>query len=117
MVRQPTAFGHLLCALDDLVGPLYEVALVGRRDDTGRVALERALAARYLPRAVLAVGEPETAQTAQAAQAAQAAQTAAVPLLADRGMVEGHAAIYVCQGFVCQRPVTRPEELAALLGG
>jgi uncharacterized protein YyaL (SSP411 family) len=105
MVRQPTAFGHLLCALDDLVGPLYEVAIVGQRDDAGRVALERALAARYLPRAVQAAGEPDEVQAA------------VVPLLAARGMVGGHAAAYVCQGFVCKRPVTRAEELDELLGG
>jgi uncharacterized protein len=39
-----------------------------------------------------------------------------VPLLADRPLVAGAAsAAYVCRGFVCHRPVTTPEELAAAL--
>jgi len=38
-----------------------------------------------------------------------------IPLLADRPLVAGGAAAYVCRGFVCDRPVTTPEQLTALL--
>jgi uncharacterized protein YyaL (SSP411 family) len=34
-----------------------------------------------------------------------------VPLLADRPLIGGASAVYVCRGFVCDRPVTDPEEL------
>jgi hypothetical protein len=51
---------------------------------------------------------------AQAAPDDSAAQSA-VPLLADRGLVDGRAAAYVCQHFVCQQPVTDPDALLALL--
>ncbi|MEP7193508.1 MAG: thioredoxin domain-containing protein [Actinomycetota bacterium] len=37
------------------------------------------------------------------------------PLLAGRPLVGGAAAAYLCRGFVCQRPVTTPEELASEL--
>jgi uncharacterized protein YyaL (SSP411 family) len=42
---------------------------------------------------------------------------AAVPLLADRPPLDGHATAYVCRNFVCELPVTKPEELAAQLKG
>jgi uncharacterized protein YyaL (SSP411 family) len=38
-----------------------------------------------------------------------------VPLLADRPLVSGRAAAYVCRGFVCDRPVTDVESLVAAL--
>jgi len=41
---------------------------------------------------------------------------AGVPLLADRPLVNGSPAAYVCRGFACDLPVTDPSELAAALG-
>ncbi|GID26621.1 hypothetical protein Abr02nite_16040 [Paractinoplanes brasiliensis] len=38
-----------------------------------------------------------------------------VPLLADRPLQGGVPTAYVCRGFVCDRPVTSPEELATRL--
>ena len=43
-------------------------------------------------------------------------EAAAVPLLADRPLVGGQAAAYVCRGFVCDLPTTDPEALAGALG-
>jgi len=39
-----------------------------------------------------------------------------MPLLADRPLVDGGPAAYVCRGFVCDRPVTTVGELEAALG-
>ena len=95
--RFPTAFGHLLQAVDFFLSPTREVALVG-----GELApLERAVRDRFRPHLVLA-GGPENAETA-------------VPLLEGRTTVGDRAAAYVCENFSCRMPVTDPEELEALL--
>ena len=39
-----------------------------------------------------------------------------IPLMADRDLVDGRAAAYVCRNLVCQRPVTSVEDLLAQLG-
>jgi hypothetical protein len=39
-----------------------------------------------------------------------------IPLLANRPLVAGRAAAYLCRGFVCDLPVTTPEELIRALG-
>ncbi|HET9110230.1 MAG TPA: thioredoxin domain-containing protein [Ktedonobacterales bacterium] len=101
MLRSPSGFGRYLCALDDLLGPFYEVALVGAASDPRMAALRADVANHYSPRMALAWGAPSSQPE--------------VPLLAERGPVDGAPAAYVCQGFVCQRPVTTPEELRALL--
>jgi len=38
-----------------------------------------------------------------------------VPLLADRPLVDGNPAAYVCRGYVCDRPVTTSAELTTAL--
>ena len=93
--QHPTAFGHLLQAIDFHLASVKEVALAG--PDTA--ALERAVRAEFRPHVVLAGGDGD------------------VPLLEGRGAVDGRAAAYVCEHFACQRPVTDPDELRALLTG
>jgi uncharacterized protein YyaL (SSP411 family) len=85
----PTAFAHLLAALDVLLGPAAEVAVVGDRPD-----LVAAVQRRFLPRAVLAWGEP-------------------FPTPLWEGRAEGRA--YVCEGFTCQAPVDSVDALEAQL--
>jgi uncharacterized protein YyaL (SSP411 family) len=97
--RHPTAFGHLLQALDFHLNPVREVALVGPRD--GRRELESAYRATLRPRSVLASGPGRG--------------TSAVPLLDGRAPLDGQAAAYVCEHFACRQPVTEPRELEALL--
>ena len=94
-VRHPIAFGHLLRAADFYVSPVHEVAIVGPQP----AELIRTVRARFRPHIVLAGGEGD-----------------GVPLLDGRAPVEGHAAAYVCEHFVCHAPVTAPEELAEALG-
>jgi uncharacterized protein YyaL (SSP411 family) len=101
MERHPSSFGHLLCALDDLIGPYYEVAIVGDLADAATQALVQAVNSRFLPRVALASG---------------ASSDAEIPLLENRALIDGRLAAYVCQGFVCQRPVTAPADLLSQLG-
>jgi hypothetical protein len=87
--RHPSGFGHLLCALDHYHRGAVEVAVVGDRAD-----LVAAAVGDYHPRMVLAWGEPYES-----------------PLWFERS--DGHA--YVCEHFVCQSPVERPDALIAQL--
>lgn len=109
MVEQPSSFSHFLCALDDYLGPMYEIAIVAASPEDARaLELERAVAGRYLPRTVLAVASAT-------AEGGESAAASTVPLLRDRGLVDGKSAAYVCQNFVCQKPVTEPADLLSLL--
>ncbi len=102
--QHPQAFAHLLQAIDFRVARVREVALVGEDLEP----LDRAVRARFRPHLVLAgsLGGDEESVDGGAPQ-----------LLRGRTPVDGHAAAYVCEGFACRRPVTDPEELAALLDG
>jgi len=90
MARMPTAFGWALCALQLHLAPPRELAIVGGVDS----AVARAALAPFQPDTVVAVGPADT-----------------VPLLAGKSLVDDRAAVYVCERFVCQAPVTEPEDL------
>jgi uncharacterized protein YyaL (SSP411 family) len=79
-----------------LTGP-YEIAVA--TPDPADPLVEAAL--RYAPGgSVIVVGAPDQP---------------GVPLLADRPLTEGAATAYVCRGFVCERPVTTPDDLLTRL--
>jgi uncharacterized protein YyaL (SSP411 family) len=96
--RDPRFGGWALAVAEAaLAGPL-QVALVG----TGPEADALVAAARQStsPGLVLVHGEPDAP---------------GIPLLAQRPLVGGHAAAYVCRGFVCDAPVTDVAALTAAL--
>jgi uncharacterized protein YyaL (SSP411 family) len=91
--RAPSAFGHALNALDLHFSPPREIAIVGPPDSE----VARATLAPFDPNAVIAFGPSDE-----------------VPLLAGKDLVDGRPAVYVCEAFACQAPVT---EAGALGGG
>ena len=94
--RAPEAFAHLLRALDFQLAAGKEVALIG--DDPGELAA--VVRTGFHPHLVLAGGP---------------AGSDVPPLLADRPTVDGRPTAYVCEGFVCEAPVTDAQQLAARL--
>jgi len=92
--RAPRFAGHWLTVAEALAtGPL-QIAIVGpEATPLLRTAIEHAPGGT-----VIMAGDPDEA-----------------PLLADRPLVDGKAAAYVCHGYVCDRPVTEPSDLLAAL--
>jgi hypothetical protein len=106
--RLPSAHAQWLVALEMLASPSCEVVIVGEPDaaDT-RALIETVRRCRWpLPVVLLCPageGPPEIATIA--------------PFTRQMGTIDGRAAAYVCRNFSCQRPVTYPQELAAILAG
>jgi len=103
MSQYPLGFGQWLQALSYALSKPREIAIVGDPEAADTRALLDVVRNGYLPFQVVALGASD-------------AQAPAVPLLQDRGLVEGHAAAYVCRAFACQAPVTDPDGLRSLLG-
>jgi uncharacterized protein len=90
VTRAPSAFGHALSALDLHFSPPRELAVLGPVESpVARAALEP-----FQPNTVVAVGPSDE-----------------VPLLAGKTLVDDQTAVYVCERFVCQAPVTDPAAL------
>ncbi|MGV9358016.1 thioredoxin domain-containing protein [Streptomyces misionensis] len=101
--RVPRFIGWGLAVAEALLDGPREVAVVGPSlTDEATTTLHRTALQGTAPGAVVAVGTPDGDE---------------FPLLADRPLVSGAAAAYVCRGFTCDAPTTDPDRLRSTLGG
>jgi len=122
MSQYPLGFGQWLQALAYALSKPREIAIVGDLEAADTQALLNVVRDGYRTFQVVALGAPDIddVQLAQARQLPSNADVpvgriAAVPLLLDRGLVDGRAAAYVCRHFACQAPVKGPDKLQAQL--
>jgi uncharacterized protein YyaL (SSP411 family) len=102
MGQYPLGFGQWLKALAYALSKPREIAIVGDPDSPDTRALLDVVRDGYRPFQVVALGSPTTLLPT-------------VPLLQDRGLVNGKPAAYICRNFACQTPVTEAEGLRAQL--
>jgi uncharacterized protein YyaL (SSP411 family) len=102
MSQYPLGFGQWLQALEYALSKPREIAIVGDPEAPDTQALLSVVRDGYRPFQVVALitARDEACQ---------------VPLLQDRGLVNGRPAAYVCRDFACQAPVTEPDKLLAQL--
>jgi uncharacterized protein len=100
--RYPTAFAFWLQAIHTTLTHRQEAAILGRADDPARQALVDALWSKFRPGLIAAISEDPL-------------QDGSPELLAGKPLLDGKATAYICENFVCLRPVTRPDELISQL--
>jgi uncharacterized protein YyaL (SSP411 family) len=103
-IQYPTSFGQWLSAIDFAIGPVQEVAVLGGADGSEWQPFADVLWETYRPRMV-------------AAFSSYPPDPRAPSLLEDRPLLNDQPTAYVCQGFVCQQPVTQAAKMADQLGG
>jgi uncharacterized protein YyaL (SSP411 family) len=99
--RHPTGFGATLVAMEFLLHPPREVAVIGDRADAATRSLLRIVQQQPLPYAVVAHADEPGHPLVER-----------LPFLQGRGLVDGKPAAYVCEAGACRMPVTEPQELA-----
>ncbi len=108
MSQYPLGFGQWLQALFYALSRPQEIAIVGDLQGADAQALLNVVRKGYRPLQIVALGAPNP--------------DTAIPLLRNRGLVEGRATAYLCDSpvpglaFACQAPVTEPERLQIVLG-
>ncbi len=97
MSRYPNAFGRVLSTLEFYLNPTKEIVILG-----DSIEMKREIWKDYLPNKLVVL-------------AATAEHSELIPLLHQRKMIDGQTTAYVCENFVCQKPVTNVQELIAQL--
>ncbi len=105
----PSGHAQTLIALDFALGPSTEIALAGNKDDPEFIGMLRSIYARFMPSKVVAyrpVSDDELEEVCRR-----------IPFLKDQPPLGGSPTAYVCAHYTCSLPVTRAEELSAILDG
>ena len=95
--RSPTAHTFLLVGLDFVVGPAYNVILVGDKQESDMQSMLDALKQVYVPNLVVSMRKPGKAGLGYE-------------------KLEGKATAYVCRGQTCMPPTNEKEKMLELLG-
>jgi uncharacterized protein YyaL (SSP411 family) len=103
MSQYPLGFGQWLQALAYALSKPREIAIIGDPNSADTPALLSVVRDGYRPFQVAALAAPGS-------------QPPTVPLLKDRGLVEGQPAAHVCRNFTCQVPVITQQTLEEFLG-
>lgn len=100
--RYPTAFAKWLQAADFMIGPTYEVALIGDINSHQMKSILHILWRDYRPRLITAISDypPDSGSPR---------------LLFDRPTLDDQTTAYICKGFVCQQPTNQLDEIATIL--
>jgi uncharacterized protein len=99
-IRQyPQGFGRALSAIEFYLSDKKEIVIIGEKDND----LAKEVFERYLPNSVTIQYDPSSGDVID------------LPLLSGRDTVDGKPAAYVCENYVCARPVTTKEDLSELL--
>ena len=100
--RYPTSFARWLSAADFALANVKQVAVIQESREEKSKELWEVLQSGYRPHQVLAASPLPLPANAPA-------------LLNERPLRDGKTTVYVCEGFVCQNPVTSVSELEKLL--
>jgi hypothetical protein len=92
-LRYPTAFARWLSAADFALGNVKQVAVLGEAQEESFQKLIQVVRSEYRPNLVVAASPYPPKKEAP-------------PLLAERPLINGKPSAYVCEGFVCKRPVS-----------
>ena len=97
-VRYPTAFARWLSAADFSLANVKQIAILGDAEDQNFEAMLQIVRSEFRPNIMIATSPyPPT--------------KGSPTLLSDRPLMGGKPTAYVCEGFVCQQPVTNSKNL------
>ena len=91
--RYPNGFGRALAALEFYLSATKEIVIFGEKGNE----LEREIWTDYLPNKIVVLAESDE-------------NAALIPLLENRKAIDGKPTAYVCENFVCEKPITNSSE-------
>ncbi|OHB81160.1 MAG: hypothetical protein A2Z38_01220 [Planctomycetes bacterium RBG_19FT_COMBO_48_8] len=106
--QSPAYSSAMLRALDFRLGPTQEIIIAGNANSPDVKQMLKLMRGIFLPNAVVLLHEPDKADSAL---------YNTVPFIKNQTAIEGKATAYLCENYVCKKPVNNVAEFENLLAG
>jgi uncharacterized protein len=102
----PDQFSSFLLALEAYLVPAAEIVFVADADGDGWQAMLQAINSRFIPNAVVLLKDASNGNGGINKDS---------PLLKDRTLIDGNAAVYLCRSYTCEKPITDAAQLQSAI--
>lgn len=106
--RSPANSSAMLRALDFMLGPAQEIIIAGNADTPDVKRMLKLIRDNFLSNAVVLLHEPDKADS-------DLYNT--VPFIKNQTAIEGKATAYLCENYVCKKPVNNISEFENIIAG
>jgi uncharacterized protein len=102
--KHPSAYTFFLSAFDFLIGPSFEIIIVGKSsDDISKI--QKLLNSKFIPNKILLYKPTDREDEINLI----------APFLTHYKEIDGKTTIYICKNYECKQPVTSVEEMMRLI--
>jgi uncharacterized protein YyaL (SSP411 family) len=102
--KHPSAYTFFLSAFDFLIGPSFEIIIVGKSsDDISKI--QKLLNSKFIPNKILLYKPTDREDEINLI----------APFLTHYKEIDGKTTIYICKNYECKQPVTSVEEMMPLI--
>ena len=106
--RSPAYSSAMLGALDFRLGPTQEIIIAGNADTPDLKRMLKLIHSSFLPNTVVLLHEPDKADSAL---------YNTVPFIKNQTAIDGKATAYLCENYVCKKPVNNISEFENIIAG
>ena len=106
--QSPAYSSAMLMALNFLLGPTQEIVIAGNAGSTDTKQMLKLVHGKFMPNAVVLLHE-------QGSKGAAIEQI--VPFITNQIAKGGKTTAYVCENYVCNRPINKIDDLDKILSG
>jgi len=104
--QSPAYSSAMLVVLNFWLGPTQEIVIAGNADATDTKQMLKLIRSKFLPNAVVLFHEQDNANSDI---------YRIVPFIRNQAVIDGKATAYVCENYVCNRPVNKIDDLDKML--
>jgi len=102
----PAHSSAMLTALNFWLGPTQEIVIAGNADSTDTKKMLKLVRSKFLPNSIVLFREQDNANSDI---------YRIVPFIKNQAVIDGKATAYVCEKYVCNRPVSKTADLDKML--